>query len=240
VPIRDLGYVASEGRFTVPVSDGTAAGLPALEDKYFEFLPEDAEDSAEALGVEDLEEGRSYRILVTTPAGLYRYDIQDVVRVEGFRGRAPLLAFARKGRDMASITGEKLHANQVLAALAAAAGPRGPSPKAVRAAADAPAARYRFYLEPSAMEDAAAWDGAWVRNLDLRLQDQNLEYRQKRESGRLAAPCLHVMASGWSEGLFQAWLRSGRKDAQYKWQVLVQEPDPSFAAHSVRTVVADA
>lgn len=245
VPVRDLGYVASEGRFTVPVSDGTAAGLPALEDKYFEFLPEDAGDGEAALGIEDLEEGRSYRILVTTPAGLYRYDIQDVVRVEGFRGRTPLLAFARKGKDMASITGEKLHANQVLAAFSALASQTAraglvrSAPKAFRAAADASAARYRFYLEPSAAGDAVDWDGAWVRALDLGLQQQNLEYKQKRESGRLAAPCLHVMAEGWSEGLFQAWLRSGRKDAQYKWQVLVQSPDPAFAAHSVRTVEAD-
>ncbi len=237
VPVRDLGYIASEGRFTIPISDGTAAGLPVLGDKLFEFLPEDAEDG-EVLGIEDLEMGARYRMLVTTAAGLYRYDILDVVQVQGFHGRTPLLAFARKGRDMANITGEKLHANHVLGAMAAIALTPGKKVRQFRVAADSDRARYRFYLEPEQMDPDGAepWGCEWLDALDHCLQDQNLEYRQKRESGRLQAPWLHVMAPGWSEELFRAWVRSGRKDAQYKWQVLAQMPEAAFEEYILETV----
>lgn len=238
VPVRDLGYVASEGRFTVTDADGTPAGIPALEGCYFEFLPEDGPE-ARVLGIEELENGGVYRLVITTAGGLWRYDIQDVVRVEGFHGRAPLLAFARKGKDMASITGEKLHANQVLAAMAAMAGPMmaaGRRIRQFRVAADSAQARYRVYLEPEYADSGETWGADWVEALDRGLQDQNIEYRQKRESGRLRAPCLHLMAKGWSEGLFRAWIRSGRRDAQYKWQVLAQAPDASFEMEIAATV----
>ena len=39
VPLRDLGLVASEGRLTLPLADGTAAGVLALDAGFYEFIP---------------------------------------------------------------------------------------------------------------------------------------------------------------------------------------------------------
>lgn len=47
---------------------------------------------------------------------LYRYDIDDVVEVVGFHRATLKLAFVRKGREVASITGE-LHVHQMRAAV---------------------------------------------------------------------------------------------------------------------------
>lgn len=65
----------------------------------------------------ELDEGENYYIVLTTPGGLYRYDINDVVRVSGFCNQTPLIEFIRKGRDVTNITGEKLHVNQVIQAM---------------------------------------------------------------------------------------------------------------------------
>src|SRR5262249_20084637 len=46
VLLRDLGLVASEGRVTLPVADGTAAGVLALDAGFYEFIPEESMDAA--------------------------------------------------------------------------------------------------------------------------------------------------------------------------------------------------
>ena len=94
----------------------------AVDANFYEFIPE-AEmesDRPHALTVGQLEEGESYYIVLTSPNGLYRYDINDVVRVAGFHGRTPMFEFMRKGRDMVNLEGEKLHVSQLIQAVEAA------------------------------------------------------------------------------------------------------------------------
>ena len=123
VPRRDLGYLASEGNFTMPVAEGYSSGILALENGYYEFIPEEAIDSARpsVLSAYELEAGKRYGILLTTAAGLYRYQINDIVEVTGFYKKTPLVAFVRKSGDMANITGEKMHANHFVQAFQAIA-----------------------------------------------------------------------------------------------------------------------
>ena len=40
-PVRDVGLIASEGRMTIPIEDGTAAGILDVRHHYFEFIPEE-------------------------------------------------------------------------------------------------------------------------------------------------------------------------------------------------------
>ena len=121
-PVRDVGLIASEGRMTIPIEDGTAAGVLDVRHHYFEFIPEDQGDLAQPDTVEatDLIEGRNYFIVLTTAGGLYRYNISDLVRCVGYHGRAPLIEFLNKGAHYSSLTGEKLSEHQVIAAVEAA------------------------------------------------------------------------------------------------------------------------
>ena len=118
-PVRDVGLIASEGRMTIPIEDGTPAGVLDIRHHYFEFIPEDQADRDEPETVEatDLIEGRNYFILLTTAGGLYRYQIHDLVRCVGFHGQAPLIEFLNKGAHFSSLTGEKLSEFQVVAAV---------------------------------------------------------------------------------------------------------------------------
>src|SRR5262249_51371614 len=119
-PVRDIGLIASEGRMTIPVADGTPSGLLDVVGHFFEFIPEEEADRPNpvVLGAHELQEGRAYFILLTTSFGLYRYHIHDLVRVTGFHKRTPLLEFLSKGAHFANITGEKLSEYHVSGAMA--------------------------------------------------------------------------------------------------------------------------
>ena len=121
-PVRDVGLIASEGRMTIPIEDGTPAGILDVRHHYFEFIPEEQGDREQPDTVEaaDLIEGRNYFIVLTTAGGLYRYNISDLVRCVGYYGQAPLIEFLNKGAHYSSLTGEKLSEHQVIAAVEAA------------------------------------------------------------------------------------------------------------------------
>ncbi len=229
-PVRDLGYMASEAQMTLPVSDAGAAGILAVDKNFYEFIPESemAGSAPKILTCSELEEGKHYYLILTTPGGLYRYDINDVVRVAGFYNRTPLIEFVRKGRDVTSITGEKLHVNQVIQAMAQAQSAAGIAVQHFRACADVEKSLYAFAVELDGVTPAQERLSLLLHGLDARLQELNVEYAQKRESGRLGAPVLCVMKPGWFERKANATLPRGGYDAQFKAQLLsTTSEDPS-------------
>lgn len=230
VPRRDLGLVASEGRLTIPVEDDSAAGILAVDTCFFEFIPEDAIDAAapRTLQCHELEEGRRYYVIVTAANGFYRYDLNDVVEVRGFHHRTPKVAFVRKGRDMLSITGEKLHLNHVLHAVRAAERETGMGVWQFRLVADVEGARYDLLIELA--HPAAGALGAFATAFDRGLAGVNPEYASKRASARLAPPRLHVMRPGWSERLCRQEFARGRRDVQHKWSAMRPEWDDASRA----------
>lgn len=225
--LRDLGYLSSEAHVTVPLVDGSPAGILALSANFCEFIPEDEleNNAPTVLGAWELENGRRYGILLTTPGGLYRYDIADIVEVRGYEASAPLLAFVRKARNMTSLTGEKLHPNHFVAALERLHEERGWAVREFRAYPEAANMRYVVMVE--ADDSQAPAQGNWAQELDRHLGAVNIEYRRKRESGRLREPLLLRMSRGWGEERRRAAFETGRREAQYKWQVLVPDADPA-------------
>ena len=226
-PVRDLGYMASEAQMTLPISDSGSAGILALDENFYEFIPESeiASPSPTLLTCAELEEGTSYYVILTTAGGLYRYDINDVVRVAGFFNRTPLLEFVRKGRDVTNITGEKLHVNQIIQAMAQAQSIAGIAVQHFRACADVERSLYAFSVELDGILPAREQLSRLLRELDSCLRGLNVEYAQKRESRRLAAPVLNVMNPGWFERNANATLRRGARDAQFKAPLLGATPE---------------
>jgi hypothetical protein len=116
---RDHGLSASEGRMTTPLADGTSSGVLDYLTHFYEFIPE-AEHGKEnpiVLSSHELEQDQNYFIVLTTWSGLYRYQIQDVVRCTGHVGETPLLEFLNKGAYYSSVAGEKLSEYQVVSAV---------------------------------------------------------------------------------------------------------------------------
>ncbi len=235
---RDLGLVASEGRLTIPVDDGTAAGVLAVHETFFEFLPEEAIDdpAPRALAVHELELGRRYYVILTGANGLYRYDLNDIVEVQGFHRGTPTVAFVRKGRDMLNITGEKLHLNHALHAIRAAERDAGLGVWQFRLVPDVEASRYDLLVElPRPAGDRRALT-AFVAAFDRGLGEVNVEYASKRGSARLHPPRLFVMRPGWSERLCGADFARGRREAQHKWSPMAPEWDAASRAEIVESL----
>jgi hypothetical protein len=239
-PIRDLGYMASEGHFTLPCADQTAGGILALNSNYYEFISEEqtAKAQPDVLSSHELEYGRRYSILLTTASGLYRYRINDIVQVTGHHDRAPLLAFVRKEGEMANITGEKIHLNHLLLAVEQARRRFNLSVEQFRATPDYLRSRYEVFIELR-NEFSRAELQQVVLELDASLSQVNIEYAEKRTSGRLRMPCLHLMSRGWAESAHRQLVAGGKRDTQYKWQTLCCEGSPANREAIIFTIEAE-
>jgi len=226
-PIRDLGLLASEGRMSIPVEDGTPAGVLDVTTHYFEFIPEAEIDrpSPTVLGAHEVEAGKDYYIVPTTKAGLYRYHISDLVRVTGFFHQTPLFEFLGKGSRFANLTGEKLsehHVTQAVDRVTAATG----QPLTAYALApcwDDAQPHYGLFLEEPDAADAARLR-RFLTMIDLALGEQNIEYEAKRTSGRLGPVRAHVLPAGfWAQWDRERVARTGGSPEQYKHPCLIGE-----------------
>ncbi|XP_050935075.1 indole-3-acetic acid-amido synthetase GH3.6-like isoform X2 [Cucumis melo] len=79
---------------------------------YFEFLPIDmlnpkGEVNQRLVDLVDVKLGHEYELVITTFAGLYRYCMGDVVRVTGFKNKAPNFSFVRRKNVVLNISNEK-------------------------------------------------------------------------------------------------------------------------------------
>jgi hypothetical protein len=114
-------YTASEcfiaiGERAWRLGDAEPAGLELLTDHgaFLEFAPD---GGGEAVGAEQIESGGLYRVLVTTPGGLARYQIGDLVL-----GRGPgRCSFAGRTHARISIFGEHVEGYHLAGAIAEAA-----------------------------------------------------------------------------------------------------------------------
>lgn len=210
----EAGYVSSEFRGTVVIDAERGLGLPVLEDVFFEFVRADRWDEGvrDTLLLHELEPDQDYQVIVTTAGGLYRYWINDVVRTGPAIGATPSLAFARKGRGVTSITGEKLTETQVNAAVAAAAGRLGLAVVFHMLLADEAGCAYRLMLEV----DGEAEPGPFAELVEAELAGGNIEYAAKRKSGRLGPVELWPLEAG-AGAAYRRWcVARGQRDSQFK------------------------
>ena len=215
--IVELGYVASELRGTLNLDARSNLCLPALQDAFFEFAEREAWErgGAEVLSLGELEAGREYYLFATTPDGLYRYDMNDIVRVCGKIGRTPALAFVQKGKGVTNLTGEKLCETQVLDAVTGALEQRGVRPDFFIALAERERSRYTLFVEAEAAGTEPAPELA--AEIDARLRSANLEYDAKRASGRLEPLRLRRLGRGAGDAYRERRVADGQRDAQFKY-----------------------
>ncbi|MFP5407729.1 MAG: GH3 auxin-responsive promoter family protein [Gammaproteobacteria bacterium] len=222
--VFDIGYLSTEFRGTFTLEPGHAAGLPLLDQYYYEFVEQAAWDAGRPvfLDLHELADGVLYYVVVTTASGLYRYFMNDLITVDGRLAATPLLRFVQKGRGVTSITGEKLYEGQVIDAMLELE-------TAHHAAfylllADEAASRYRLYVEPEGACDANTLAEAFDRALARR----NIEYRDKRASGRLNPPDITILRSGAGDAYKQYALARGQREGQFKYLALQYRRECAF------------
>ena len=219
-PICDITYGASEGRGTVFLSPEKQ--MLAINSHFFEFVPEDEMDSANPtiLLADQLEVGKNYFILFTTSAGLYRYNINDVVKVTGYHNQTPLIDFQYKGGNISSFTGEKITELQVTQTMQAVLGTANSGVRFFTVIPQfRPEPHYELWIEPEASSDgkqAAKQIEEIARRFDEELSRQNIEYETKRASARLGAVTFKIIAPGTYEAFREHLTAKGTPDSQIK------------------------
>ncbi len=217
VTFIDCGYGASEGKFNLPTRPGASEGPLALFGCFFEFAPR---SGGEPLLAHELTDGEEYELLVTTYSGLYRYDLHDIVRVQGFTRRTPNLLFVGKSREIANLATEKLTGSFLADVVRQTLADRDLRWKHFGMVADSAQHRYVFCVEP----DGPPPDAAWLAHLDQALIDQALAYKVMRGQKLILPPRLLVVKPGWRDQLYAARLRPGVTTAQIKLPMIYDQP----------------
>jgi len=240
LPVRDLGWLASECRGSVPLSDEGDAGPLAVATNVYEFFPAETDRKprpTDLLTVDQVEVGGRYLVYVTTSGGLCRYAMHDIVEVTGFHLRTPEIRFVQKEKGIVNFTGEKLTETQVLAAIDETLDQRRTDRTFVAAIGRPPAVdrepSYLFLVEydaPPAGEEGTRT----ARQLDQALCRHNIEYAAKRKSGRLGPAVLRVLEPGQFDAFERQELQRGARDGQFK--VLRLVADQQFAERFPRVV----
>lgn len=219
VPVRDLGLIASEGRMSIPVSSQGSEGILDITGQFFEFIPEEEYDNPvrRTLLCHELEMGKKYYLIITNSAGFFRYDINDLIEVTGFRHNTPLITFLNKGKHIASLTGEKLSEHQIVTAVHDTVKQLGielhyytVSPSWSKTPA------YVVMLEQEPWMQSIGLN-KFIDVFDAALKQRNIEYRAKRDSGRLDKPQIAVIENGTFERIKHERIQSNNgRSEQYK------------------------
>ena len=222
-PLRDMGLHSTEGHAVAFClgSEATAMAL-AIHRNFCEFVDE----AGRAHLAHELEVGETYRLVLTTPHGLYRYDSRDLVRVIGDRHGVPVVEL--RGRDGAtSLVGEKLTEVHVTDAVAEALAAFGARASGFAVVPHPPDGERRGYYElviaceppaPPAERLAAAFEEALGR--------ANVWYREYRlKTGALDAPVVTHVDAGWFAALRARTL--AERGEQAKQPIFWTRPRPA-------------
>ena len=192
VVFQGKGLVATEAFVSLPLVDGADPVL-AVNSHFYEFI--DSADGGVRLAHELLK-GSTYRVVVTTGGGLYRYDLGDWVEVTGRIGGAPCFRFIGRDGNVADLCGEKLHGAVVGGVLAALL--------------ERHRIRARFHLL-APVDDGGPLRYAWFLDTDTALPSglgreldgmlgENFHYAHCRKLGQLAPAAVFQIDSGRSSG----------------------------------------
>jgi hypothetical protein len=110
--LQPKGLLATEGAVTIPWR-GSHHPVPALASAFLELI----DDAGEPRLCDELREDADYRVVMTTPGGLYRYDLGDRLLCHGYLEGVPRLEFVGRAGVATDIVGEKLSEDFVGAAL---------------------------------------------------------------------------------------------------------------------------
>ncbi len=212
-------------------AEGPAAthGMPGMElltdnEIVFEFVPlqEWGKPGARRLLVDEVETGVPYCLLLTTSAGLWAYDIGDVVRFLSVK--PPRIVFAGRHVLFLNAFGEHMIGEEVAQAVAVACEATGARVEAFTAAPVYPDQHRDTGCHQYLVEFEQEPEGgveAFGRELDRKLLELNLNYRIKRDADlRITKPQIVPVP----RGTFYEWMkRRGRLGGQNKIPVCAND-----------------
>lgn len=228
---QEFGYFSSECRFGLVMDDTNNTTLfPHYH--FYEFLAEEDLDKlsnpeelkkAKFYQVHELQQGKRYCPFVSTFAGLYRYNMNDLVEVGSPFFNTPRVFMIQKVNGIVTMTGEKLHERQFIEAVHKASEESKMEVKFFVGFADLSISAYHFYYEFLDQNTTQDQCDAFTKLVDKYLREQNVEYVAKRDSFRVGDPIGHCMVENSFEKFKAACIAEGARDGQFKMNLLMQD-----------------
>ncbi|MDD6012164.1 MAG: GH3 auxin-responsive promoter family protein [Oscillospiraceae bacterium] len=238
-PIHNMGYAAAEGYMALPVELNVNDYVLLPQSVFFEFIPMD--DPDKILTMDQIEVGKEYELVVTNRSGLYRYKIEDVVRVTGYYKRTPKVEFLYRNNLAMNIANEKTTTQMVDWAAAKTQEKLGISFKGYSFYPDhsVDPVRYMLLAEPEGdidpklipqIEDA----------LNEFLCESNEKYFKYRRWGMLAAPKVCFLKKDTYADYREMLKKQGKVLNQIKPVTVINTPEREefFLSHIDETVNA--
>ncbi|AEF85069.1 GH3 auxin-responsive promoter superfamily [Treponema primitia ZAS-2] len=222
---HEFGYFATECRPGIVLKSNTQDTVIFGHKVYLEFIHESELESENPhiYQMYEVKRGERYCMIVTTSAGLYRYNMNDLVEITGFINQFPTLKLIQKVNGTVNITGEKLHERQFIEAVHAAERDTGNRVAFFVGFADITKPTYRFYYEFVNADINQEKAESFTRVLDGYLKQYNIEYEAKRSSDRLKHPETALLVNESFEKFKSTCIDKGYRDGQFKVNLLMQD-----------------
>ncbi len=121
VPMHNMGYAAAEGFFATPTELDATDYVLTPYTVFFEFLPvndgdDKADDTVRPLLINELEVGKEYEVIVSNFSGLYRYKMEDVIKVTRMYNNTPEVELMFRQNLSMNVANEKTTTDMIDAA----------------------------------------------------------------------------------------------------------------------------
>ncbi|MEO1208823.1 MAG: GH3 auxin-responsive promoter family protein [Cyanobacteria bacterium J06638_20] len=235
-------YASAEATYGVHRDFGTDGVILAINSGFYEFIPEAEweKDQPATVLPHELNVGDRYRILVTALNGLYRYDIGDVVEVEGFFNSAPIVTFRHRIGGILSSTTEKTNEFHVVQVM-----------QRLQQEFDVALENFCITLAPGeipppyvanielAPRQQLSNPEHFLRRFDELLCEMQVSYNAKRPD-IIPSPALKILASGSFAQIRQRMVERGMLESQIKLPKLTGDRhylDGLSVEQEVRTIL---
>lgn len=221
-PVFGGTYASAEATYGVHREFNTDSVILAIESGFYEFIPEDQWDmeNPQTLLPWEVQVGDRYRIVVTNESGFYRYDVGDVVEVEGFCGKAPRFIFRYRRGGVLSASTEKtteFHVTQVMQSLQRQFDVKLEN-FCITLSDDLIRPHYWVNVE-LALGQTLSNPTAFLQAFDTTLKDVHLSYAVKRKD-QVPPPRLRILEAGSFDQLRQRMVERGVNEGQIKFPLV--------------------
>ena len=221
VPFFSPLYAATEGLIGVNITpednqDATYALLPQA--LFYEFLEVASNNStssdnkkSKTLLSNQLEIGRKYELVITNLAGLVRYRFGDVVKLERFENKTPIVSFQYRQGQVMNVRGEKMNEKILTKAIKDASSDIGLSSMVDFCASEdllavnntkSNKARYHIFIEIDSMIENDIKEGHELNyKYDYYLQKYSEVYKSYRKKEAIEMPIVHIVPKGAFDAL---------------------------------------
>lgn len=189
VPLHYFVYATSESNLGISLKvDDTDAHYVLIPDAaVFEFIPTTGQ-KGRPLRVWEVEADQEYELFVTTLSGLYRYSVQDIIRVTGFVGGMPVVSVCYRKNQVMNLVNENVTIRQLEDAVAKLGGRMGTRIREFCAGGDEDSGKAQNYLVYIETEMGRSNnDKKCSEIMDDILKENSAGYRKARENGNLGA-----------------------------------------------------